>query len=470
MVAAVAKLGLKCVLVQENWVDYSDAVYDRVGNIMMSRLMGADVRLVDQGFDIGFRRSWEEALEDVRRRGGKPYAIPAGASDHELGGLGYVGFAEEVRRQEAGLGFKFDYIVVCAVTGSTQAGMVVGFADDGRADRVIGIDASATPDQTRAQILRIARRTADMVGLGRAIEDADVTLDTRYALRPALGRDQRGHPPVRAAGGHDDGPGLRGQIHAGHGGQGPARRISRRLAGAVRSSRGAGDQRLQLSLPQRLSRAATARWAGLAATCAEQARRCNPCIHVYDRDGIRAMVSGPRPCPLTDPRHAPYASPTQRRDRRRRRQHAGRTVPGAPGIAARALDERPFATLAQLKQALRRAVDGAGGEVLAALIDAGASTLPKGDTSAERDQLARLAAAYRERHGHDPVLATHDARGRELDAGQAIASLARRLDHPADIERQETLIALHRNAELRLRDAFGDRPRWARISGTGMSN
>jgi N-carbamoyl-L-amino-acid hydrolase len=132
--------------------------------------------------------------------------------------------------------------------------------------------------------------------------------------------------------------------------------------------------------------------------------------------------------------------------------------PGAPGIAARALDERPFATLAQLKQALRRAVDGAGGEVLAALIDAGASTLPKGDTSAERDQLARLAAAYRERHGHDPVLATHDARGRELDAGQAIASLARRLDHPADIERQETLIALHRNAELRLRDAFGDRP------------
>jgi 1-aminocyclopropane-1-carboxylate deaminase len=187
MVAAVAaKLGLACVLVQENWVDYSDAVYDRVGNIMMSRLMGADVRLVDQGFDIGFRRSWEEALEDVKRRGGKPYAIPAGASDHELGGLGYVGFAEEVRRQEAGLGFKFDYIVVCAVTGSTQAGMVVGFAADGRADRVIGIDASATPDQTRAQILRIARRTADMVGLGRAIGDEDVVLDTRYAY-PAYG-------------------------------------------------------------------------------------------------------------------------------------------------------------------------------------------------------------------------------------------------------------------------------------------
>ena len=35
--------------------------------------------------------------------------------------------------QEKELGFGFDYIVVCSVTGSTQAGMVVGFAADGRA-------------------------------------------------------------------------------------------------------------------------------------------------------------------------------------------------------------------------------------------------------------------------------------------------------------------------------------------------
>jgi 1-aminocyclopropane-1-carboxylate deaminase len=184
--AVAAHLGMKCVLVQENWVNYSDAVYDRVGNIEMSRIMGADVRLDAAGFDIGIRPSWEQAMEDVRKAGGKPFPIPAGCSEHPYGGLGFVGFAEEVRQQEKELGFRFDYIVVCSVTGSTQAGMVVGFAADGRADRVIGIDASATPDQTRAQILRIARRTADMVGLGRAIGDEDVVLDTRYAY-PAYG-------------------------------------------------------------------------------------------------------------------------------------------------------------------------------------------------------------------------------------------------------------------------------------------
>ena len=40
-------------------------------------------------------------MEDVRRAGGKPFPIPAGCSEHPLGGLGFVGFAEEVRAQES---------------------------------------------------------------------------------------------------------------------------------------------------------------------------------------------------------------------------------------------------------------------------------------------------------------------------------------------------------------------------------
>jgi 1-aminocyclopropane-1-carboxylate deaminase len=182
MVAAVAaKIGMKCRLVQESWVPHEDAVYDRVGNILLSRIMGADVQMVDEGFDIGIRESWEQAIADVKAKGGKPYAIPAGASEHKFGGLGYVGFAEEVRAQEAALGFAFDYVVVCSVTGSTQAGMVVGFAADGRSRRVIGIDASATPAATRAQVLRIAQKTAELVELGREIEADEVVLLEDYA-------------------------------------------------------------------------------------------------------------------------------------------------------------------------------------------------------------------------------------------------------------------------------------------------
>jgi 1-aminocyclopropane-1-carboxylate deaminase len=184
--AVAAKLGMKCRLVQESWVPFEDAVYDRVGNILMSRVMGAEIELVSEGFDIGIRESWERAIEDVKARGGKPYAIPAGASVHKYGGLGFVGFAEEVRAQEAELGFKFDYIIVCTVTGSTHAGMLVGFAMDGRSRKVIGIDASGTLEQTRAQVLDIARKTADLVQLGREIAADDLVLIEDYAY-PAYG-------------------------------------------------------------------------------------------------------------------------------------------------------------------------------------------------------------------------------------------------------------------------------------------
>lgn len=184
--AVAAKLGMKCRLVQESWVPFPDAVYDRVGNILMSRIMGAEIELVDEGFDIGIRESWERAIANVKARGGKPYAIPAGASVHKLGGLGFVGFAEEVRAQEADLDFTFDYIVVCTVTGSTHAGMIVGFAKDGRERNVIGIDASGTPVQTRQQVLEIARNTAALVELGRDIAESDVVLKEDYAY-PAYG-------------------------------------------------------------------------------------------------------------------------------------------------------------------------------------------------------------------------------------------------------------------------------------------
>ena len=174
--AVAAKLGMKCRLVQESWVPFNDAVYDRVGNILMSRLMGAQVELVNAGFDIGIRESWERALQQVRDAGGRPYAIPAGASVHKYGGLGYVGFAEEVRQQEAQAGLRFDYIVVCTVTGSTHAGMIAGFAGQDRPRRVIGIDASAKPEETRQQVERIARHTADLVGLGRDLRDDEITV------------------------------------------------------------------------------------------------------------------------------------------------------------------------------------------------------------------------------------------------------------------------------------------------------
>ena len=180
--AVAARVGLRCVLIQESWVEWPDAVYDKVGNILLSRLLGADVRLVRAGFGIGFKESWEAAIREIEEAGGRPYAIPAGASDHRLGGLGFANWAREVAAQERELDVFFDTIIVCSVTGSTQAGMIAGFAalDDDRPRRVVGIDGSATPKETREQVARIARATAELIGVDRDLTDDEIILDDRY--------------------------------------------------------------------------------------------------------------------------------------------------------------------------------------------------------------------------------------------------------------------------------------------------
>jgi 1-aminocyclopropane-1-carboxylate deaminase len=175
-------LGLKAVTVQEHWVEEDDPQYGRVGNIQLTRIMGGDIRLDDSGFDIGIRDSWKAAIESVVAAGGRPYPIPAGASDHPLGGMGFANWAREVAVQEKELEVFFDTIVVCTVTGSTHAGMIAGFALEDRPDRrVVGIDASATIEQTIDQVTRIASDTADRISLGRALRDDEITLLPGYA-------------------------------------------------------------------------------------------------------------------------------------------------------------------------------------------------------------------------------------------------------------------------------------------------
>src|SRR5262245_54640702 len=127
--ATAARVGMRCVLIQERWVDWReavcglvdapDSVSDREGSIRLSRIRGADVRLVQAGFGIGFKESWERAIAEIEASGGRPYAIPAGASDHPLGGLGFARWAREVEQQERELGVCFETVVGASVTGGT---------------------------------------------------------------------------------------------------------------------------------------------------------------------------------------------------------------------------------------------------------------------------------------------------------------------------------------------------------------
>lgn len=186
--AVAAKLGLKAATLQEHWVDWEDPVYESVGNIQLSRLMGGDVRLNAEAFGIEHKAALANLRGEIEAGGGKPYYIPAGASDHPLGGLGFARWAFEVEEQEKQLGIFFDTVIVCAVTGSTMAGMVAGFKLAQKKlgspkRKVIGIDASGTSKvkDTFDQVLRIAKFTGEKIGLSADdITADDIILDDRY--------------------------------------------------------------------------------------------------------------------------------------------------------------------------------------------------------------------------------------------------------------------------------------------------
>ncbi|KXS97255.1 hypothetical protein AC578_16 [Pseudocercospora eumusae] len=180
-VTAVATAsGLKAVTIQEKWVPIDPPLYDKVGNILLSRLMGGDVRLNQEGFHIGHKTAPKDAVAEIEKSGGKPYYIPAGASDHELGGLGFTNFIIELAQQEATLDIFFDTLIVCSVTGSSHAGLIVGACAEARGRKIFGIDASGNPHATRQQVTRIARNTAALLDPNLRIPDEAIILDERF--------------------------------------------------------------------------------------------------------------------------------------------------------------------------------------------------------------------------------------------------------------------------------------------------
>ena len=115
-----------------------------------------------------------------------PMAFPPGPRCTSTGAWVMSGSPKRSGTRKRSSVSNFDYIIVCVVTGSTQGGMIVGFKADHRAHRVIGIDASGTIEQTRAQVEEIVHNTAQLIGLDREFTAEDIHINPDYAY-PAYG-------------------------------------------------------------------------------------------------------------------------------------------------------------------------------------------------------------------------------------------------------------------------------------------
>lgn len=150
--ATAAKLGLKCLLIANG-----DEPEKATANALLDRLLGAEIRYVRNREDRA--PAMEEAAEDMRRAGRRPFVIPIGAST-PLGAAGYVDAVRELLEQIE----PPDVIVHSTSSGGTQAGLAAGTALAGIKTRVVGISADDPAESLKTEICRI------LEGLGTLLE------------------------------------------------------------------------------------------------------------------------------------------------------------------------------------------------------------------------------------------------------------------------------------------------------------
>ena len=151
----------------------------------------------------------------------------------------------------------------------------------------------------------------------------------------------------------------------------------------------------------------------------------------------------------------------------------------SPWVAEKASQARPFRSLQHLKHAMAQAVTNATADQQLALIRAhpelagkqmesntltAESTNEQGKagltncTAEELAQIRRLNTSYGQKFGFPFILAVRGPRGTGLSKQEIIDTFERRVHHHPSFEQGEALRNIHRIAEIRLNDKFGNLP------------
>jgi L-cysteate sulfo-lyase len=159
--AAAARMGMACEIILEARTGSEAADYNGSGNVLLDRLLGAQIRTLPGGSDMN--AALEETAQGVRDRGGRPYVIPGGGSN-AVGALGYADCARELVVQADAMGLKIDRIVTATGSAGTQAGLVAGLAVIGADIPVLGIGVRAPQAMQEANVFKLAQETCALLG------------------------------------------------------------------------------------------------------------------------------------------------------------------------------------------------------------------------------------------------------------------------------------------------------------------
>ena len=178
--AAACKYGLRCAALLERRVPGHGPEYETTGNVLLDRLFGAEVRFVAADTDMDAACS--ELAEEIRAKGGRPYAIPGGGSN-AVGALGYVNAALELLQQANDLGLRIDCVVHGTGSTGTQGGLVCGLEGANAGIDVLGICVRRPGPAQEEAVYRTASATAEHLGIRGGLERVRVKANDDYVGR-----------------------------------------------------------------------------------------------------------------------------------------------------------------------------------------------------------------------------------------------------------------------------------------------
>jgi L-cysteate sulfo-lyase len=186
--AACRRFGVRPVLVLFKPPDLAP---EDDGNLLLDRILGADVRIreAERGKIVRAADALaaaEEVAREMRAQGHVVYVVPVGGSmpqgslELPLGAVSYVEAFAEMLEQARVEGFVPAAAVHATGSGATQAGLVVGARALAPKTRIVGIGVSDEKTAFARDVVTIARATEAALEVPAAVGDSDIVVFDEY--------------------------------------------------------------------------------------------------------------------------------------------------------------------------------------------------------------------------------------------------------------------------------------------------
>jgi 1-aminocyclopropane-1-carboxylate deaminase/D-cysteine desulfhydrase-like pyridoxal-dependent ACC family enzyme len=167
-------MGLGCYLVLDRGIHPEPQ-----GNLLLDRLLGATVRLIESDDPVAAREEMESLAQELHAQGRRPYVIPRGGSV-PTGATGYAAFVPELLQQCSQAGVSATHLYLGTGSTGTHAGALAGLTALSTPLVLQGISVSRRRQEQTDKVVALANGVLEHLDLAVTVNDEQVNVDDAY--------------------------------------------------------------------------------------------------------------------------------------------------------------------------------------------------------------------------------------------------------------------------------------------------